>query len=98
AALPAFDYQCPLLSLPLAFATDLAGIPAETPYLRADAGDAARWHARIGNEPALKVGLVWAGEARKDLPDANRVDRIRSMALAQFAPLARVAGVRFFSL
>ena len=31
--LPAFDLHCPLLSLPLAFATELATIPARRPYL-----------------------------------------------------------------
>ncbi len=98
APLPAFDCHCPLMSLPLAFATDLASIPAATPYLRAQPDDVARWKARVGDEPGLKVGLVWAGDARKHLPDANRIDRIRSLALAQLAPLARVRGVRFFSL
>src|SRR5258708_18482457 len=39
--LPAFDLQCPLMSLPLAFGTELATIPAAVPYLAAPAADAA---------------------------------------------------------
>ena len=34
--LPAFDYHCPLLSLPFAFGTTLQTIPAAVPYLHAD--------------------------------------------------------------
>ena len=34
--LPHFDFHCPLMSLPLAFGTTLATIPAAIPYLRAD--------------------------------------------------------------
>ena len=33
-ALPAFDLYCPLLSLPAAFDTELATIPAPIPYIR----------------------------------------------------------------
>ena len=93
-----FDFYCPLLSLPYAFGTQLATIPATVPYLHADPDDAARWKARLADDTALKVGLVWAGSAREDNPAANRLDRLRSVALAEFAPLADVPGVRFFSL
>ena len=34
---PAFDLHCPLLSLPQAFGTGLETIPADVPYLEADA-------------------------------------------------------------
>ena len=36
-ALPPFDYQCPLLSLPLAFQTTLSNIPSTIPYLKSSA-------------------------------------------------------------
>ena len=36
--LPAYDVYCPLGSLPLAFKTEPATIPADIPYLRADEG------------------------------------------------------------
>jgi tetratricopeptide (TPR) repeat protein len=73
--LPAFDYHCPLLSLPLAFKTELKTIPAERRYLHVDPAKVARWKARM--DPAgRRVGLVWRGD-----PD-NRDDRHRSMALS----------------
>jgi len=93
--LPAFDLHCPLLSLPHAFGPD---IPAATPYLAAEAADAARWRERLADLPGLRVGLVWAGEARKDQPKLAQVDARRSMRLAQMASLGAAAGVSWISL
>jgi hypothetical protein len=95
-ALPGFDCHCPMMSLPHALGTELADIPAATPYLRADPADAGRWRARL-TKGAPNVGLVWAGAAREHDVRANRVDRRRSLSLAQLAPLSG-AGVRFVSL
>jgi tetratricopeptide (TPR) repeat protein len=90
--LPPFDLHCPLLSLPLAFATTLETIPAEVPYIAVDPAAAARWRERLGKAAGLKVGLVWAGNPR------HRNDRNRSIALDRLAPLFGTAGIRWFSL
>ncbi len=96
----AFDYHCPLLSLPLAFRTTLETIPAAVPYLHADPDRAARWRHRLAALPGHKVGLVWAGDPNKSrIP--NRVinmDQRRSITLAHFSRLAEVVGVSFVSL
>jgi len=89
--LPAIDWHCPLLSLPLALGTDLATIPADVPYLAADAERTASWRARLPATP-LKVGLVWAGR-----PEHKR-DRWRSLDLAALSPLGAVPDVVFVSL
>ncbi|WP_170295967.1 tetratricopeptide repeat protein [Azospirillum brasilense] len=94
-ALPAFDWQCPLLSLPRAFATRLETIPAAVPYLTADPARAAVWRERLvgGQEgDGLKVGLVWAGNPH------FAGDRERSPGLEALAPLLAVPGCRFFGL
>jgi tetratricopeptide (TPR) repeat protein len=88
---PAVDYVCPLMSLPLAFNTTVESVPAAVPYLRADPADAARWKARLAGE-GLKVGLVWGGNP--DFAD----DRRRSPGLGPLTPLLTVAGVRWFGL
>jgi tetratricopeptide (TPR) repeat protein len=88
--LPDVDVHCPLLSLPLAFGTDRATIPASVPYLAADPAKVAAWNARLPSE-TIRVGLVWAGR-----PEHKR-DRWRSLTLAALAPLVR-AGVAFVSL
>jgi hypothetical protein len=82
ASLPSFDYHCPLMSLPLAFKTDLQSIPASIPYVRSDPARVAAWRARLGARNRPRVGLVWSGST------ALRNDK-RSMALAEMLPLVR---------
>jgi len=90
---PAFDICCSLLSLPRIFRTTPATIPARIPYLYADAGKAERWRERLtADAPALKVGLVWATEAR------SRVALLKSLGLDMLDPLAAIPGVNFYSL
>ncbi len=45
---PPFDVHCPLGSLPLAFKTEPATVPAQIPYLPADEAHLAKWSARLG--------------------------------------------------
>jgi Flp pilus assembly protein TadD len=87
-----FDVHVPLHSLPRLLGTTLANMPAPVPYLTADPARSARWRAEVSAEAAFKVGIVWQGNPR------NTKDRRRSIALAHFAPLAAVLGVRLFSL
>lgn len=98
ADLPPFDVHCPMLSLPLALGTTLATIPAGGPYLRADDDEAARWERLLADEPHPRVGLVWAGRQRSQLPHAAALDRRRSLAPDRLVPLLEVTGPRFFSL
>jgi hypothetical protein len=75
------------MSLPGLFETSLESIPAQVPHLPVPPA------SRIDAPGArLKVGLVWAGN-----PD-NARDRARSRRLGEFAPLAGLEGVAFFSL
>jgi hypothetical protein len=97
-ALPAFDAQAPLLSLPRAFGTTIETVPARVPYLAADPDQAAAWGRRLAALPGLKVGLCWAGEPRAGFPELAAIDARRSISLAALAPLAKVAGVSFVSL
>jgi tetratricopeptide (TPR) repeat protein len=101
--LPPFDLHTPLLSLPLACRTGLGSIPAVFPYLRTDQSGVEVWRDRLNADPAiadgaLKVGLVWAGDCRRHIPEAIEVDRRRSIALAEFEPLLTIPGIRLISL
>ena len=90
--LPAYDLHCPLGSLPLALKTAPATIPADLPYLHADAARIAAWRPRIEALPGKRVALVWAGHSR------HVNDRNRSLALSLLEPLLAVPGVSFVSL
>ena len=96
--LPDFDLHCPLLSLPLAFATQLETIPSATPYLCAHEGKTRAWRERLGRHHKPRIGLAWAGNPRKELPGANRIDGQRSIAVDRLAPLFQVTACEFFSL
>jgi tetratricopeptide (TPR) repeat protein len=88
---PPHDCYCPVMSLPLAFATTLATIPASIPYLRADPARVARWERRLGAKARPRVGLVWAGRHR---PPINYA---RDLPLAALQPLMDL-GAEFISL
>jgi ADP-heptose:LPS heptosyltransferase len=80
-----------LLSLPLAFHTELTSIPADVPYLRPDPVEVEAWSRRLQGD-GLRIGITWAGN-----PKHSR-DRQRSIALAQLEPLTQVKGTTFYSL
>src|SRR5471032_3129673 len=72
-ALPDYDLHCPLMSLPLAFGTRLASIPAATPYLHADPQRDARWRTLLGAADKPRIGIAWAGSG------AHANDALRSI-------------------
>jgi hypothetical protein len=84
--LPECDFQTPLLSLPLALNTGPATIPASIPYLCADPQKVTYWNERIRHGGrTLKIGIACSGNA------GYGRDRNRSMPLAAFAPLQKIA-------
>ena len=76
--LPPFDYHCPLMSLPLAFKTTVATIPAPGAYLRSNPEEVAEWRAILGERRAPRVGLAWSGNLN------NPIDSRRGIALARW--------------
>jgi len=93
---PAFDLECPLMSLPAVFRTTVNTVPWPGAYLGADPESVRTKRMRFpGSQPAqpsLRVGLAWAGNPR------YKADRQRSVQLAQLLPLLRTRGVTWISL
>jgi tetratricopeptide (TPR) repeat protein len=89
---PPIDLHCPLMSLPLAFGTTLATIPAFLPYLRAPAARVETRRTRLPANGKLRVGLVWSGKP------THRNDHNRSLALERLAPLLALPDIEFVSL
>ncbi|WP_020167237.1 MULTISPECIES: tetratricopeptide repeat protein [Methylotenera] len=85
-SLPKFDYHCPLLSLPKAFATKLDTIPHTSAYIAIDAKKVRAWRNKLGgtglvNQSKSRVGLIWAGSA------THSNDHNRSIALQELASI-----------
>jgi tetratricopeptide (TPR) repeat protein len=90
--LPPFDLHCPMMSLPLAFGTELDTVPGGIPYLGVLPERVAKWRGRLGGGRSLQVGIAWAGSA------THINNRNRSIALAEFATLFADQDVKFVSL
>lgn len=90
--LPSMDFQCPLMSLPYLFKTELTSIPASIPYLFAEAPLVDRWRDRLSAFSGFRIGISWQGSP------TYRSDKSRSFALKHFAALTDLPGLRLFSL
>eukprot|EP01037_Dinobryon_pediforme_P016485 gene16485-16664_t len=75
-ALPDFDYHCPLMSLPLAFKTELDTIPSVSPDIQSNPEKLRQWGLKLGNKNRSRIGLVWGGNS------VNMNDHIRSVSLS----------------
>ncbi len=87
-----FDVYALFMALPGLFRTTLANIPAQVPYLTPDPAAVAGWRGALGPAAECKIGIAWQGN-----PEFGR-DHHRSFRLAQLEPLARLEGVRLYSL
>jgi tetratricopeptide (TPR) repeat protein len=89
--IPDSQWQCPLMSLPLAFRTEVATVPAPVPYLFADQSQASQWASQLATSD-FKVGLVWGGNPK------HQRERERSIPLKTLMALSSVKGAKFYSL
>jgi tetratricopeptide (TPR) repeat protein len=94
----AYDFHIPMMSLPFAFKTTLATIPAETPYVFVSEAARTQWAPCFEGTGRPRVGLVWAGNPREHHAQAHLVDRRRSMRLEDFLPFFTVKDIAFHSL
>jgi tetratricopeptide (TPR) repeat protein len=79
--LPPFDFHCPLMSLPLAFKTTLATVPAPLSYLASEPAREQAWAGLLGPAARPRVGVAWSGNA------VHKNDHNRSIAFDSFAQL-----------
>ncbi len=90
--LPAFDLHCPILSLPLAFKTEQASIPASIPYLQAPHDRVEKWKQRLPRQGELVVAIAWSGSA------THEQDLVRSIAIEKLAPLLAIPDIQWISI
>jgi len=88
----AFDVEAALMSAPFLLDPGLECAGGMVPYLSAEPDRVCRWARRLDAARGLKVGVCWQGNP------AYRADRVRSIPLARFLPLAGIPGVTLVSL
>jgi tetratricopeptide (TPR) repeat protein len=96
--IPDFDFYCPLLSLPLAFQTDISNIPNETPYLFSNPDSKFFWSKKLNSDNKIKIGLVWRSGIRSDNPESWYINKKRDIKLSSFSPLLELSHVEIISL
>ena len=85
------DYQCPIMSLALAFDTDLDSIPNQTPYLSPAPIKRKQWHEKISTimplgelpKKILRIGITWTGSGHY----AGKKNSKRDIPIDQIAKL-----------
>lgn len=85
---PPHDFQTAMMSLALAFGTEVENVPAAVPYIKAEEGLSAAWRGKLGAH-GFKIGVAWHG---------SLYSGGRSFPLAALADIAKLAGIRLFSL
>lgn len=88
---PPHDVHAPLMSLPALLGIGDALGAERVPYLSVDPRHVAAWRDRLPRD-GFRIGIAWQGNPKA------AVDRLRSVPLAAFAPVARLAGVTLISL
>jgi tetratricopeptide (TPR) repeat protein len=90
---PAFDLECPLMSLPAVFGTTVDTVPWPGVYLAAEPGLLKKKRRSFRTfRRGLRVGFSWAGNP------GYKADQRRSVPLARLLPLLRARGVNWISL
>jgi len=82
---PAFDFVCPVMSLPLALKTKVETIPASIPYLFVNKDKEQYWQSKFGVKIKPRIGIVWSGSMTNKI-DNNPCAR-RNIPLEQLKPL-----------
>lgn len=94
------DYQSPLLNLPGTFKTNDETIPAQIPYLKADAKLVSLWKPILrslsSGGQAFKIGLCWHVDPEHEL-DKSPWSK-RNVHASMFASLAQIPRLSFYSL
>lgn len=92
-SLPPFDLHFPLLSVPHRMNFTGDAIPANFPYVHADASKVEHWRAKLQElSGRRKIGIVWSGSP------THVNDKNRSMPLQALAQLFHHQDIDFVSL
>jgi len=78
---PKFDFQCPLMSLPLAFKTEINTIPVSKKYIHSSPIKAQEWKNKLGEKFKPRIGIAWSSTS-SFLHDSSRSMTLAELLLA----------------
>ena len=90
--LPEFDFYCPLMSLPLAFKTNLESIPSKPAYYKADPNKVMKWAEKLGPKTRPRIGIAWSSVSN------FKNDAKRSLQLSEFIKALPAEGCDYICL
>jgi tetratricopeptide (TPR) repeat protein len=90
--LPRTDFECPIMSLALAFKTDVQNIPFSGAYLESKPNLVDAWAKKLGPKKAPRIGIVWSSVS------SYADDRKRSMSLDNFLRCLPESGLDYICL
>lgn len=94
--IPEHEFQCSLLSLPLALNAYIGTIPPPTIQL-SNSKLAELWKKKIVGIKSPKVGIVWSGGHRQNQPELWAVNKRRNISFELISQL-NLDHIEFFSL
>lgn len=87
-----FDFECSLLSIPLALKINLEDLPGAIAYLKSNPDKRAYWQEKLGDRQRPRIGLCWAGNPN------HKNDHNRSIETELFSQLCVGINADFISL
>jgi tetratricopeptide (TPR) repeat protein len=74
-----FDYQLPIMSLPLQLGITVDTVPYSNGYIKADIKKTEVWNHRLGEKTKTRIGIVWTGSL------SQQINKYRSFSFSEFA-------------
>lgn len=91
--IPMHDFNCPIMSLPLVFKTDLSNIPSKVPYIQISKTKKNFWQKKLDKTNHKKIGIVFSGSKN------HEYDNLRSIEFDKLQTYLRdINSVEFHSL
>ncbi|MDZ4125828.1 MAG: tetratricopeptide repeat protein, partial [Hydrogenophaga sp.] len=95
---PDFDAHIAMMSLPLAYKTEINTVPAEIPYLFARPDLVELWKNKLAEDKNFKIGLCWQGNPFYSSQFLRQAVAGKSMHVKTLLPLGSVKGITLYSL
>lgn len=95
---PHFDAHIALMSLPMAYKTEVNTIPTEIPYLFARPDLVELWRNKLAEDKNFKIGLCWQGNPLYRSQFLRQAVAGKSMHVKTLLPLGKIKGITLYSL